>query len=83
MTITLRDVKNLIDENFIDINDALDFLTEKGFIERKPYTGYTYYDKYGNFVATSDELSTSDLNLIIDEDDLVEIAELIKSEVDL
>lgn len=61
-TITKAQLEEIEDASLWgDKTDALTLLKEYTGIEAKPYTAWSFYDEYGNYVGDSDNYSIRDL----------------------
>lgn len=67
----IKRIKDLLDDCFWSgDDDKLEFLENNGYLDRRPYTAYIYYDNYGNYIGNSNDDTFGDIA-----DDILEYAD--------
>ena len=66
-------MKRLLDKENYDADSSIEFLRDSGLVECHEYTAYTYEDRYGNYIGSSEHDSSDELlDAILDDQTLDE-----------
>ena len=54
-------IKRLLDKENYDAENSIEFLRDSGLVECHEYTAYTYEDRYGNYIGSSEHDDSDEL----------------------